>query len=30
VNAQLGKDITVSDANALVAKATQIRAVLGC
>jgi hypothetical protein len=30
VNAQLGKDITVIDANALVAKATQIRAVLGC
>jgi hypothetical protein len=30
VNAQLGKDIAVSDASALVAKATQIRAVLGC
>lgn len=30
VNAQRGKDITVSDADALVAKATQIRAVLGC
>lgn len=30
VNAQVGKDITVSDANALVAKATQIQMVLGC
>jgi len=30
VNAQRGKGITVNDANALVAAATQIRAVDGC
>jgi hypothetical protein len=30
VNAQRGKDITVSDADALIAAATQIRAVDGC
>jgi len=30
VSAHSGKDISVADADALIAKATQIRTVLGC